>query len=115
METIIKNPGHEHISQDIFELLDKKNSLGCRLVNSSWKRIVGKPKFWLKKWRSETGLDSKRDEKILARHREVVAREMASPLQGGYSLLFRVCRYIILVHLLFLEDSSISYSVPRLT
>ena len=95
METIIKNPGHEHISQDIFELLDKKNSLGCRLVNSSWKGIVGKPKFWLKKWRSETGLDSKRDEKILARHREV----MASPLQGGYSLLFRVCRYIILVHL----------------
>ena len=68
METIIENPGLEHISQDIFELLDKKNSLDCRLVNSSWKGIVEKPKFWLKKWSSETGLDSKRDEKILARH-----------------------------------------------
>ena len=60
METVIENPRLEHISQDIFELLDKKNSLDCRLVNSSWKGIVEKPKFWLKKWSSETGLDSKR-------------------------------------------------------
>ena len=49
MEAITKNPGLQHISEDIFKLLDKKSLMDCRLVNSSWKNILDQPFFWIKK------------------------------------------------------------------
>ena len=49
MEAITKIPGLQHISEDIFNLLDTKNLLKCRLVNKSWKKILDQPIFWLKK------------------------------------------------------------------
>ena len=49
MDIITKSPGLQHISEDISKLLDKKSLMNCRLVNSSWKEIQDKPKFWLKK------------------------------------------------------------------
>ena len=53
MDVIIKIPGLQHISQDIFKLLDRGSLVNCRLVNSSWKKILNHTKFWLKKLNSE--------------------------------------------------------------
>ena len=53
MDVIIKIPGLQQISQDIFKLLDRGSLVNCRLVNSSWKKILNHKKFWLKKLNSE--------------------------------------------------------------
>ena len=49
MEAIIKTPGLQHISEDIFQFLDKTSLKNCREVNSSWKKVLDQPPFWLKK------------------------------------------------------------------
>ena len=53
MEKFTKIPGLQRISEDIFELLDKKSLMDCRLVNSSWKNVLEQPIFWLKKMNLE--------------------------------------------------------------
>ena len=53
LDEFTKIPGLQNISEDIFKLLDKKSLLNCRLVNSSWKKIIQKPIFLLKKLRFE--------------------------------------------------------------
>ena len=53
MEAITKIPGLQHISEDIFKLLDKKSLMNCRLVNSSWKNVLNHPMFWLNKFNSQ--------------------------------------------------------------
>ena len=52
MEAITKIPGLQHISKDIFKLLDIKNLFDCRRVNSSW-NMDHQPIFWLKKLKFE--------------------------------------------------------------
>ena len=47
-DKITKNPGLQHIMEDIFKLLDKKSLMNCRLVDHSWKIILDQPNFWLK-------------------------------------------------------------------
>ena len=54
METITKIPGLQHISEDIFGLLDKKSLMDCGLVNKTWMRILNQPIFWLKKLKMTT-------------------------------------------------------------
>ena len=49
MDAITNIPGFFHISEDIFNLLDKKSLVDCQLVNHSWREILNKPKFWLKR------------------------------------------------------------------
>ena len=71
MEEITKNPGFQHLSEDISKLLDNQSLMNCRLVNSSWKKILDKPKFLLKKFNSEKKLwrirnDVQRSWKMLA-------------------------------------------------
>ena len=71
MEEITKNPGFQHLSEDISKLLDNQSLMNCRLVNSSWKKILDKPKFLLKKFNSEEKLwripnDVQRSWKMLA-------------------------------------------------
>ena len=53
MDTITKIPGLQHISEDIFKLLDTKSLMDCRLTNSSWKNVPDKLIFWLKKLKME--------------------------------------------------------------
>ena len=53
MEAITNSPGLQHISDDIFKLLDKKSLINCREVNSSWKNVLDEPIFWLKKYKRE--------------------------------------------------------------
>ena len=53
MDTITKIPGLQHISEDIFKLLDTKSLMNCRLTNSSWKNVPDKLIFWLKKLKME--------------------------------------------------------------
>ena len=49
MEVITRNSGLHHISEDILQLVDIDSLMNCRLVNSSWKKILDQPIFWLKK------------------------------------------------------------------
>ena len=49
MELVTKSPGLQHIAEDIFNILDKKSLLDCRLVNKSWMAIMKKQTFWLKR------------------------------------------------------------------
>ena len=49
MEAIIKNPGLQHIVEEIFLHLDFKDILNCSLVNRSCRNILRNPIFWLKK------------------------------------------------------------------
>ena len=62
MDAITKNPGLQHISQDIFNLLDKKSILDCRLVNHAWKNILDEPTFWLKKMKDNEDDDNEDDD-----------------------------------------------------
>ena len=55
MDIVTKTPGLQHLSEDIFKLLDKKSSLQCRSVNSFWKNVLEQPNFWLKKLSQEDG------------------------------------------------------------
>ena len=49
MEVILKTPAMHHISKDIFQFLDKTSLKNCREVNTSWKKALDQPQFWLKK------------------------------------------------------------------
>ena len=53
MDAITNIPGLQHISEDIFKLLDKKSLMNCGLINSSWKNILNQPSFWLMKMKRE--------------------------------------------------------------
>ena len=53
MEIITKSPGLQHISESIFEYLDKKDLLNCRLVSKSLKKVLDQPNFWFKKLETE--------------------------------------------------------------
>ena len=53
IDKIIKNPGLQHVSEDIFQLLDKKSLMNCRLVNQSWKNVMDQPNFWFKKLKED--------------------------------------------------------------
>ena len=53
MDAITKIPGLQHISEDIFKLLDTKSLMDCRLTNSSWKNVPDQLIFWLKKLKME--------------------------------------------------------------
>ena len=59
METFTKNPGLQHIAEDIFNILDKKSLIDCRLVNKSWRTIIKRPIFWLRKSKSTMPENSK--------------------------------------------------------
>ena len=48
LDTMTKNPGLQHIVEIVFHFLDKKSLLNCRLVNTSWQKIVDQPSFCLK-------------------------------------------------------------------
>ena len=53
MDVITKVPGLQHISEDIFKLLDKKSLMNGRLTNLSWKNVSKTCSFWLKKMKLE--------------------------------------------------------------
>ena len=53
LDKITKNPGLQHISEDIFKLLGKKSLMDCRLVNHSLKNILDQPKFWFEKLKKD--------------------------------------------------------------
>ena len=56
MEVITTNSGLDHISEDIFKLLDMNSLINCRLVKSSWKNVLDQPIFWLKKMNSANSI-----------------------------------------------------------
>ena len=50
MDFISKNPGLQHISEEIFLNLDHKSLLNCQKVNHFWENTLNdNPLFWLKK------------------------------------------------------------------
>ena len=67
-DQITKIPGLQHVSEDIFQLLDKKSLMDCRLVNASWKNVLDQPIFWLDKLKSKKiPLDVHKSLKALAK------------------------------------------------
>ena len=67
-DQITKIPGLQHVSEDIFKLLDKKSLMDSRLVNSSWKNILDQSMFWLNKLKCEKiSLDIQKSLKALAK------------------------------------------------
>ena len=88
MEAITKNPGLQHISEDIFKLLDTKTLVSCRSVNSSWKNVLNQPMFWLKKLNSQDmPLDVQRSWKTLVEELDddQVANELVLIMTKVYS------------------------------
>ena len=53
MDFISKNPGLQHISEEIFMNLDSKCLTTCQEVNPYWKELIKNPKFWIKKCNSK--------------------------------------------------------------
>ena len=52
METIITNPGLQHLVEKIFWNLDFEHLKNCELINQSCKQILQNPMFWLKKFKN---------------------------------------------------------------
>ena len=52
MEKIIRNPGLQHIIEQVFLNLDVEDLKNCGQINESCKKIVENPMIWLKKHRS---------------------------------------------------------------
>ena len=52
MESIINNPGLQHLAENFFWNLDTEHLKICRLINQSCKQILENPLFWLKKFKN---------------------------------------------------------------
>ena len=52
METILNNPGLQHLSEEVFWNLDAEKLKICAQVNQSWKQILQTPIFCLKKFKN---------------------------------------------------------------
>ena len=50
METIVKCPGLQHLTENIFLNLNHGDLEKCRLINGQCEEIVNNPMFWLKKF-----------------------------------------------------------------
>ena len=59
MESIIQNPGLQHITETILFNLDFQALKKCQLLNKSFKEILEDAIFWLRKWRMQRGLSKK--------------------------------------------------------
>ena len=59
MESIIKNPGFQHITEMILFNLNIQAVKKCQLLNKSFKEILEDPMFWLRKWIMQRGLSKK--------------------------------------------------------
>ena len=51
MESIINNPGLQHLAEIFFLNLDTDHLKICKLINLSCKQILENPIFWLKKFK----------------------------------------------------------------
>ena len=52
METIINNPGLQHLTEKFFLNISVEELKICSQINQYWKQILENPLFWLKKFRS---------------------------------------------------------------
>ena len=48
MEKIIKNPGLQHLAEDIFLNLNYSDLKKCQLINQSISQILDNPMFWIR-------------------------------------------------------------------
>ena len=53
LDVFTKNPGFQYIAEDIFKILDKQTLTKSHFVNHSWRTILNKPIFLLKKLKLE--------------------------------------------------------------
>ena len=52
MEKILKNPGLEHLAENIFGNLSDEDVEVCRGINQSSREILDNPMFWLRQFGS---------------------------------------------------------------
>ena len=50
MERILKNPGLQHLAENLFWNLNYEELENCRLINESSRHILDNPMFWIKKF-----------------------------------------------------------------
>ena len=50
METIINNPGLQHLTEKFFLNISVEELKICSQINQYWKQILENPLFWLKKF-----------------------------------------------------------------
>ena len=48
MEKIIKNPGLQHLAENVFLNLNYSDLKKCQLINQSTNQILDDPMFWIK-------------------------------------------------------------------
>ena len=91
MESIINNPGLQHLAERIFLNLDTEHLNICRLINQSCKQILENPFFWLKKFKNLSKQNQKDWIKIL---KEVKNSEK----------IHAIISYLEFIHILYLAD-----------
>ena len=50
LDFVIRNPGLQHLAENIFSYLGYKDLIACQLINQSSNLILNNPKFWLQKF-----------------------------------------------------------------
>ena len=62
MESVIQNPGLQHIAEMILLNLDFEDLKRCQLLNKFFKDVLESPMFWLRKWRTQRGLSKENND-----------------------------------------------------
>ena len=88
MEEILKNPGLQHIAEEIFWKLSYEDLENCRLVNQSCKQILENPMFWLKKF-VQRGQFSKKNQSDWAKI--IQLSKETSNIEGNICLYLKKC------------------------
>ena len=109
MESFINNPNLTlDIGHNIFHYLDEKSLKSCQLVNSSMKKIVNAPKFWLQKLDKKGLLDED-----LKKWRKLAS--LVENYPGQTELIENVSKYLKTMYHWFSESWSLPLALPSVS
>ena len=83
MDTILKNPGLQHIAEDIFLNLGENSLKKCINLNQNAMELINRPMFWFKKL-SQVKLFSK----YIAPWRELICKLNSKCKKPGLVFIF---------------------------
>ena len=89
MDLITKNPGLQHIAEEIFSNLDRNDLLQCQEVNEYWASILRNPWFWYNRMTQQTMLSQEHQKEWMEfcekLSKLIFMKEMMSPLNYIYA------------------------------
>ena len=102
MENILKNPGLQHLAENIFLQLSYEDLEKCGLVNQASKKILENenPIFWHKKLIRQAGLFSKNSKKTQSVWAEIIKQAKGSDKEKY------MCKYLSLFEHLLKDGTS---------